>query len=125
MQRAGIVIFERKGRGYPIAVNPGHVLVAYEAGEPNLTTLEMVELYRSDRPHKAVTVKGSLVEVVHQLNRALAASVTIVNDGSCAITVEARGDSPSKEPPVLEPGDSRHIQILGDLHVKIAAEDQD
>ena len=68
-------------------------------------------------------VQGTVEDVIASLNRTLAASVTIVNDGGRAIAVSADGDSDAQEAPVLEPGSARSIQVLGDLHVKIVAEE--
>ena len=47
--------------------------------------------------------------------------VEIVNDGQDQLSVHARGDSPDKEPVVLDPGASRVMHVRGNLRLKIAA----
>lgn len=121
MRPTRIVTFRSAGGdGALLGINPLNV-VAVRSYSEGVSEIEAVP--RRTVEDRWLLVKGTVEDVIAALNRTLAASVTIVNDGERAISVSAGGDSDTREAPVLEPGSARSIQILGDLHVKIVAED--
>ena len=114
--------------GISIAVNPLHVMAVrrYQdktGGQPATCRLDLSDWHHNHPAgDNGVLVEGSLQEVTAKLNQPLAAAVSITNDGDCAIIVEARGDNPDLDPPVLEPGKTRRITVVGELQVDVACE---
>lgn len=122
-----LVTFKSAQGSNLIAVNPLHVMAVRPGkdtkGQPPTCRLDLSDWHHVQTSGDyGVMVEGSIQEVTEKLNQPLAAIVSIINDGDCAITVEARGDSPDKEAPVLEPGESRRMTVVGELQVDVACE---